>query len=200
MRLNEGQLSALAEVVNIGVGRAAASLHELLGERVEIRVPTVRLVERSALRAELASVGEPLDTAVLQEFEGRIAGRSLLAFPRRSGVTLAALLLGEDPSDSAGDLDFDLVGTLEEVGNIVLNGVLGSIANVLGDGFDYSVPELRQGAVAETAVGDDSRTTPCLLANAVFSVEGAPINGSLLLVFESGELDVLLDEVIAGVA
>lgn len=199
MQLNEEQLDALTEIVNIGIGRAAASLHELIGARIELSVPSVRLCGRSELRTELDSADEPLDTAVLQGFEGRIAGRSMLAFPRRSGVTLAALLLGEDPQHVGDDLEFDLAGTLEEVGNIVLNGVLGSIANVFDDGFRYSVPELYEGAVADAATGERSQSTPCLLADAEFRVAGAPVSGSLLLVFDSGEIEVLLDELIAAV-
>ncbi|MEN0110073.1 MAG: chemotaxis protein CheC [Planctomycetota bacterium] len=200
MRFNADQIDALTEVVNIGVGRAAASLNELLGERIELRVPAVRFCNRSDLRREIGSADEPLDTAVLQKFEGRITGRSMLAFPRRSGVALAALLVGDDPQRQGDDLDFDLAGTLEEVGNIVLNGVLGSIANVFCDDFRYSVPELCQGEVTEAAVGAGSLATPCLLADAVFSVAGAPINGSLLLVFHSGEIDLLLDELLAAAA
>ncbi len=39
------------------------------------------------------------------------------------------------------DMDALRAGTFCEVGNIVLNGVMGSISNMLNFDFDYSVPE-----------------------------------------------------------
>jgi len=45
--LNEIELDALTELVNIGVSRAATSLRDMIGEQVHLSVPNVSLVGRS---------------------------------------------------------------------------------------------------------------------------------------------------------
>ena len=44
-RLDSGQLDALMEMSNIGVGHAATALSQLLGTSVHIQVPQVAVVE-----------------------------------------------------------------------------------------------------------------------------------------------------------
>ena len=204
MRLNEEQLDALTEIVNIGVGRGAASLNALVDQPVALCVPKVRLCGLTDLQAELDAAEEPVDTSVVQGFEGAITGRAMLAFPKRSGVALAKLLTEEDETADHDDaLEFDLAGILEEIGNIVLNGVLGSLANVFEDDFQYSVPELCSGSasqaltrdVAAPAMGDQPT---CLLADARFELAESRISGSLLLAFNTDELSVLLDQLLAA--
>lgn len=201
MQLNEDQLDALTEIVNIGVGRGAASLHTLVDQKIDLRVPSVRLCGLSEIQAALDGAAEPVDTSVVQGFEGAIAGRAMLAFPRKSGVALAKLL-AEDESDEDA-LEFDLAGILEEIGNIVLNGVLGSLANVFEDDFQYSVPELCIGSasnaltrdVAAPAIGSEPT---CLLADTRFELSEGQISGSLLLAFNTGELSALLNRLLEG--
>ena len=64
MQLSSSQLDALAEVVNIGVGRAAASLSELLGTRIELSVPQIQI------KSKLESTASEL--AILQNFDGSV--------------------------------------------------------------------------------------------------------------------------------
>lgn len=208
MRLDEDQLDALAEVVNIGVGRAAASLSSLVDQRVELCVPRVRACGLVELQAELDGGDEPVDTSVVQGFAGSITGRAMLAFPRRSGVALARLLADEVADEgTSGDeaLEFDLAGILEEIGNIVLNGVLGSLANVFEDDFRYSVPELCVGSASEALVRDVAPATigdepTCLLADARFELAESQIGGSLMLAFNTSQLTELLDRLLAAAA
>jgi len=44
--LDELELDAFTELVNIGVSRAASSLREMVGEQVHLSVPTVVMVSR----------------------------------------------------------------------------------------------------------------------------------------------------------
>lgn len=202
MHLNEDQLDALTEIVNIGVGRGAASLHSLVDKPIDLRVPNVRLCSLTELNTELGLGDEPVDTSVVQGFDGAIAGRALLAFPRKSGVALAKLV-AEDETEQ-NELEFDLAEILEEIGNIVLNGVLGSLANVLTDDFRYSVPELYMGSASQALARDVSAPeigseSMCLLADTRFGLSDSQITGSLLLAFNSGNLSNLLDRLLDSV-
>ena len=48
--LSEIEQDALAEIANMGVSRAAASLRQMVGEQVLLSVPAVNIVSRLAAR------------------------------------------------------------------------------------------------------------------------------------------------------
>jgi chemotaxis protein CheC len=142
--LNELELDALTELVNIGVSRAAASLREMVGrQQVLLSVPNVVLVSRSKA-VELLSQQEssPL-VAVHQIFEGDITGRALLIFPETNSLELVRAVTGGDLSlEDIIDLEQE---ALAETGNIILNGCLATIANMLQRSLKMSLPEILRG-------------------------------------------------------
>ena len=199
MNLDADQLDALAEVVNIGVGRAAASLHELVDRHVRLTETEVSVCRIDQVDQTLGDGCLPHDVSVVQGFQGQIAGKALLAFPERSGATLAKLI-GDSPEDDEA-LEADTAGVQEENGNIVLNRVLGSLANEFGENFHYTEPTLATGSVGEVIANHEVRgvaagAPTCLLADAHFHVEETSGGGSLLLAFNTQQLAVLLDRLL----
>ena len=72
--LDELQLDALTELVNIGVSKAAASLRVMIGQQVLLSVPSVAIVSRErAARIINESESNKL-VAVHQAFEGDLTG------------------------------------------------------------------------------------------------------------------------------
>jgi chemotaxis protein CheC len=143
------QIDAFKELINIGVGRAAGSLNQMCGAHVRLRVPEVRVLEAGGLEALLRAEGGSMDgriAAVRMPFSGSYRGSADLIVPAESAAQLVSLLIGD--ADST-ELDALRAATLTEVGNIVLNGVLGSITNVLGDHFDYEVPSYLESTAAQ---------------------------------------------------
>lgn len=199
MSLSKEQLDALAEVVNIGVGRAASSLHDLVDRHIELCVPRVEVCHATEVGRHTDA--RRLDTSVVQCFSGAINGHAVLAFPEAAGVALAKLV--DDAEVEGDELDFDLAGTLEEIGNIVLNGVLGSLANVFDNEFRYTVPTVCVGSLEETLSSRGAfaatDTPTCLLADAHFSIAESDIRGSLLLVFNTAQLPTLLSGLLCSV-
>ncbi|MDZ4688112.1 MAG: chemotaxis protein CheC [Planctomycetaceae bacterium] len=188
-------IDALTELVNIGVGRAAAALSELIGERIELSVPHVRLgVGDAELSAGAAGSDAPA-TVVTQDFRGRISGRAGLAFPQPSALKLGGLLTGGHLECT--ELDAELSGILLEVGNIVLNGLLGSFSNVTGDDLEYSLPALfdDQPAQARVMLATEAETE-VLIADVEFGVRHSEISGTISIVFSGGCVRTLLSEVL----
>lgn len=185
MEFSQEQIDALTEVFNIGVGRAAASLGDLLGTRIELRVPQIQI--KPCLESQEAGL------AILQSFEGGVSGTALLAFPTDSGQQLAKLLGGYGPDDDLPAIE--LSGILSEVGNIVLNGVLGSFANMIETDLTYCVPDFFVDHPLEDLVqNSSSNATPdsIVVADTNFSVLSENISGSVVLAFELGSLKSLL--------
>ncbi len=103
--------------------------------------------------------------------------------------------------DEARDEEvLSLADILEETGNIVLNGVLGSIGSLFSRRLAYSVPRLGEGVhieefVAERVPDDLKEERTILVTRVKFEVVERQIHGSLLIVFEVGGIEILLDAI-----
>ena len=144
--LTELELDALTEMVNIGVNRAAASLREMVGEQVLLSVPKVTLVSRDRAIAILGENEVSNLVGIHQVFEGEITGRALLIFPDTKSLELVrAVTGGELPLEEIIELEHE---ALAEIGNIILNGCLATIANMLQRNLKMSLPEILRGEPA----------------------------------------------------
>jgi chemotaxis protein CheC len=140
--LDELELDALTELVNLGVSRAAANLREMVEEEVHLSVPSVELILREKAIQILAK-GDSKLVAVHQIFEGDITGRALLIFPEMKSLELVrAVTSGELPLEDIIDLEQE---ALAETGNIILNSCLATMANMLRRTFKISLPEILRG-------------------------------------------------------
>src|SRR5947208_17102234 len=98
------QIDALREVANIGAGHAATALSQMVGETIMISVPTINVSRLEDIPPQVAAPDEPV-AAVLMHMLGDLTGRTLLVFPRRTAIRLAALLMRrEDLSDDFSDM------------------------------------------------------------------------------------------------
>jgi len=195
MEIGEDALDAIKELINIGVGRAAGMLNEMTGCTIRLRVPTVRIVTID----ELASVKEiranDISSTVSLAFQGPLRGMSALVFPPESAAALVMLLSGED--NESPELDALRIETLNEVGNIVLNNVMGSIANILDHHLSYTLPRYQEIEVLTLArsVHPPGPDDLVILADTHFSLEDREIDGSILLILEMGSLESLQEAV-----
>lgn len=141
--LNELELDALTELVNLGVSNAALSLREMVREEVLLTVPRVDVLGREEALGILSQNVSKRLVAVHQVFEGDITGRALLIFPEARSLELVRAVVG-------GDLSLEEIMELEqealaETGNVLLNGCLGTIANNLKRTLKISLPEVIHG-------------------------------------------------------
>ncbi|KJU85949.1 CheC, inhibitor of MCP methylation [Candidatus Magnetobacterium bavaricum] len=193
MLLTTFQVDALTELINIGVGRAAGVLNEMLMAHVSLQVPSIRLIVKSNLQQEITELFNMSTSIVRMEFRGPFSGIASLVFPADSAANLIGLLIGE--MDLPPDMDSLRIGALTEVGNIVLNGVMGSLANILRTHVDYSIPIYQDNNLYRMIISDDTSTGPIiLLARTRFKIEAQLIEGDIVLVFEVGSFESLISE------
>ena len=187
--LTPEQTDALQELVNIGVGRAASVLNEMVEARISLQIPFIQVVSPLNLKQELERrFGEDNLAAVRLDFTGAFSGAAELVFPTDSASTLVAMLTGEEPGTP--DLDALRIGTLSEVGNIVINSVMGSISNVLNQHMDYEVPVYVEDTIENLLTSDSN--VAILLAQARFTIEQLQVIGDIILLFELSSFDALL--------
>ncbi len=193
--ISSGQLDALKEMIGVGVGKAAGMLNEMLESHIELNVPSLSILKLNDFMSNdfLTTFGEGKLASVSLGFQGSFSGNSILVFPEESATKLVAALTGEEPdSDSMDDVT---AGTLNELGNIVINGVMGSISNYLTTQIDYALPTYLEGEISELLKLEDlSKDTTIMLVETTFMVQNLQVSGSIFIVFEFGSLgDILLE-------
>lgn len=191
MNLKPDQIDALKELINIGVGKAAAVLSEMIECHITLQVPFIKILTRDTLQQEIESLGLDRISAVKQGFKGSFTGTAALVFPPDSASKLVNVLTNEGPGTP--DLDSVMAGTLSEVGNIVINGVMGSIANVLKQHINYSLPTYMEDVIGNLLdTHEVHHYTAFILATTQFIVEQLHIQGNIILIFETGSFDALI--------
>jgi len=196
MQLNTVQHDALVELLNIGFGRAGASLSRLTGHRVLLEVPQVSIHPINQLHEFLDKVVEDEVASVHQIFSGPVAGDALLMLDPIAASALKELLTSEPALPLA--LDASTREVLTEVGNIVLNACLGTFGNLLHLKIGFSVPDINVAtvkAVLESleSAGDGFRYA--LVVTAGFRLRNAEVTGYVVIVLSVQSLNRLLSAV-----
>ena len=201
MELNPTQMDVLRELVNIGIGKAAARLNAMVKSHVHLHVPTITIVPASGIQEALSEFFQEKVSAVRMSFSGGLHGLTSLYFPPESAAKLVNVLVGEESTEGLG-LDSMRIGALTEVGNVLLNGVLGSISNALGERLEFTVPSYGEetiGGLVASGVIDPKDVV--MVAEAEFTVEELRIKGAILLFLEVRSFDDLvgaIDRLLAG--
>ena len=194
MTLTDLQQDALCEMVNIGVGRAASILSQMLEHPIQLQVPNVEVLPVEDLAQALGTLAEARLASVQMGFKGAFSGFALLLFPTNSASNLVALLTGEAPGTP--DLDSLRSATLTEVGNILVNGVMGAIANAISHHISYTIPQYTEDYLGNLLTHE--KATPnafAIVANTHFNVEKLLIEGDIIISFEMGSFSIFLTAV-----
>ncbi|MFP4084759.1 MAG: chemotaxis protein CheC [Desulfonatronovibrio sp.] len=185
MFITDMQRDVLTEVVNMGVGQAASSLNSILDTHVELSVPELKIVEKGELSDELSILGGRSLASVVLRFEGTVPGQAALVFPPESAVNLVNLLMSQEGMADYRDLDAMKREALTEIGNIVLNAVMGHFANFLKLNLDYSIPDfmLESDLNGIFHLDRTDKEYVIILAKTHFVMSEHSIGGDILLFF-----------------
>ena len=182
-------LDGILELVNIGIGRSAGSLHTLIGRHVTLHVPDVSIMRAQELKEQF-SQSFPAFFMVSQEYSGAFAGTMVLMFPKESAQSLFQLLTGESELTPCNAELWKI--TLLEVGNILVNGVMGSITNVLEKKITFHLPVYQEGTLKPLRdfswIADSEYV---VVAHAMFSVEEENIQGEIYVLLADQAIEVL---------
>ena len=157
MDLNELQRDALGEVFNIGVGRAASSLSQIVNDTVLLSAPEVMLVHRSdAAKVLLGSEFRQFST-VSQHFSGAFDAEAMLVFPESNALEIVRLMVG--PHMSIEELSEFEQEAMCEVGNIILNACMSALADLFHLSLNGTLPIHRFGDTESLAFleGDEQQ-------------------------------------------
>jgi chemotaxis protein CheC len=176
-------LADLAEVVNVGLGRAAAALNNLTDSHVELSAPQVELVAVPDLPKVLGRLAQDTVATVQMVFRGGLEGCAFLVFPQPSAAKLVTAVSGDEAAGS--DMGGLRSATLTEIGNILINSVMGTMANVVGRPLKYSLPVYAEEPVMALLSAQGPVEKPLIVvAKTRFHIKTLQVEGNLLLLFE----------------
>ncbi len=184
MNLRDEQLDLLAEWINIGMGQAASILHDMLQSPIRLRVPNVAIASPGDAVGHLSAMSADELSAVYMKFDGSFKGTVALMFPSNSAAALMNLLYKDGALTP--DMDGMKSAALTEVGNILLNSVMGSIVNLMRTHIDFSLPfyaEDRPESIIQ-AMASEGHDPHLILARTNFAVERNDVQGCIVVVFE----------------
>jgi len=193
MIITPEQKDALLELINIGFGRAAASLSELTGQRVLLNVPRIVICPMNEVREHLKDLMQGEVATVHQMFSGPVAGEAILLLDYGGAVLLSGLLSeNRVPVDRLDQSDQEV---LTEVGNILLNACLGTFGNLLDLHLSFSLPRMHVetlNPLLDSFTIDTEGGRYAMVILTTFSLRDSTVYGYLVLVLAVASLDLLV--------
>ncbi len=140
LKLNALELDALREVGNMGAGRAATALSQMLGQPVRITVPKASVIRLEDLPDPLGGP-DALVVATYFHVHGDAPGRLLIFMTQEALPHILSLLTGKAPRAGA-PLSSEEESALKELGNILCSQYLNALADLMHVQLLPSVPAL----------------------------------------------------------
>jgi chemotaxis protein CheC len=191
--LTDLERDALTEIINIGVSRAARNLSRMVRDQVHLSVPRTEVMNREQAAQHLSGHGHNNLVAVGQDFRGSFSGQALLIFPETKSLELVRTILDENLTlEEIVDLEQE---ALAEIGNIVLNGCLVVMANMLKRGLNMSLPRVLRGSGGLVMLGrnDNDPDERVMFLTIDFAVRSRNIDGYIALLMDLPSLATVRD-------
>ncbi|MDX2470068.1 MAG: chemotaxis protein CheC [SAR324 cluster bacterium] len=198
MKLTDQQYDAFKEIVNIAVGQAADVLSMMIEKKINITVPTINLLVRDDLIALLSDNCGSQAIGVSIAYDGVLAGKATLFFSNKEGKSLVARLLSvhqeedwsqewvapsleNENSYSFSDSDKEAIS---EIGNMLINALLGSVSNMVDSNFTYQIPELSENIDFSQEFAKVPPNKVAFVIETNFSDDTGDIKGYLFMLFD----------------
>lgn len=184
--LDDLHIDAITEVLNIGMGSAAASLSEMLNEEVIISVPEMDFIDHQTASRILSDNEGKKVLGIRQGFAGPFAGDAFLLFSEKNSRDLVRLALGESIGlESLREMEQE---ALAEISNVIINACLGSLANLFGETINTDLPVyVKDGAMAmfkDVEEYSPQNQAKVLFLKMTFDVKEKDVNGYISFVMD----------------
>ncbi len=180
-------IEALTTLVNQGVASGVEVLNTMLASEIRPDVPSIRLIE--PLNVQEAELDDKSLFAIVEMgFNGGLKGNSGLVFQKENARRFVEKVAGDDAGSD--DLDFVSKGVLTEIGNIVLNRVMGSISNALDLNLDYVFPNFFHGNLDRLWTQTPDKAG--IVAATRFVVDDFAAEGNIVVFFDELSFSTLM--------
>lgn len=145
-QLTHEYFDVLQELGNIGAGNATTALAEMIGCKVDMMVPQVRLLDFAEL-GEIVGGEEAVLVGIYLQVEGDLEGSMMFTLPQESGLHLVNKLMSGMlgiPERNIEEMEFGEmeISAMKEVGNIITGAYLNALSSMTNLRIYPSPPEL----------------------------------------------------------
>jgi chemotaxis protein CheC len=194
--LSELENDALIEIFNIGVGQAAASMSAIVNEAVRMSVPSISFIHRAEAARLLGARGAEQERicGVSQHYAGAFETEAILMFPEDKSLEIVRLMVGEAvPVKELTEMEQE---AMCEIGNIILNSCVGTLANIFQHELQGSLPQYHVGTSDEILIATGSQSdTVVLMLHIDFLLEKHQILGYVAFVLDITALHDLKEQI-----
>jgi len=200
--LNLMQKDILTELVNVYIGQAANLLSEMVTQKIELTIPQIMLITVSELDfskyqyLSVFSSGHVVSSSM--SFGHEFQGKAFLVFPPEQAKLLVTACTGEIlPVESGNivhlvDTDLDI---LREIGNLIINAIIGEFGNLLDIRVEYSLPEIELISFSETQKIFLQNDIYILVLHTSFTLSKTRITGAVLIALSLNSVSLLLEKI-----
>ncbi len=134
---NEMEIDAIGEIMNISLGASATAVSTLLGTKVDITTPVVRVQRRDEFEFKRL---EPAIGVEIAYVEG-LDGKNVMMFRKEDVRIIVGTLLGDMPSDESFEMDEIYVSAICEIMNQMMGASATALSEFLGFTVNISTPQ-----------------------------------------------------------
>lgn len=199
-QLNELQHDALVELFNQGVGQAAAAMSQIVREEVTMSVPTIAFQTRAEVAQALGGPELRRICAVTQSYDGAFNTEAILMFPEEKSLEIVRLMVGQAVTmEELSEMEQE---AMSEIGNIILNSCMSTLANIAGKELHGSLPMYRIGTSDQILGASGNQWNGMVLTLKIdFNIEKHEINGYVAFLLDMtalNDLQAYLDQYLSG--
>jgi len=139
--LSSQYFDVLKEIGNIGAGNATTALAQMMGGKIDMSVPQVKLLDFKDV-GDMMGGAEQIMAGIYLKVEGDIDGSIMFLLEQSSARHLVSKMMMQEETDTDEPLDDIQMSALKEVGNIIAGSYLNSLAQMTNLKMIPSVPYL----------------------------------------------------------
>ena len=201
-KLGPQHLDLFKEIGNIGAGNTATSLSMMMNTKVEISVPSAKVIPIAKI-STLFKDPEEIVVGVRMGVEGEVSGYILFVIDSLGAKKILKRLLGSSPEDLT-KLDPMSTSALSEIGNIVCGSYLMAFSGFTTMNVNGKVPELIvdmiTAIISETSISVLSDEDYILIVETDIIIEGEEkVKGFLMFLPEAEGLLKVINKMGMGI-
>lgn len=195
-KLTEIETDALTEIFNVGAGRAALSLSEIVNDEVRLSVPSVEVLRTRDINERVLALSNARFATVSQVFDGPFDAEAVLLFTEEHALEIVRDMMGSQMS--LEDLAEFEQEAMCELGNIILNACLSAMADMLGITLNSSLPDYTVSSPQEISArlaSGENQDTYVLVLHIDLVIEKHQTEGHLIFLLSSSSLNQLVSHI-----
>ncbi|AGB19037.1 chemotaxis protein CheC [Thermoanaerobacterium thermosaccharolyticum] len=137
-KLNETCIDILKELGNIGSGNAITALASIIGKKIDMKIPSVKLMDFNEVQ-NIFGLADAIIVGIYFYLEGSVKGNILFSLDIESASYLIEYLMGVNVGEEFSDIE---KSALQEIGNIMAGSYVSSLSTLTNLDMKISPPAI----------------------------------------------------------